>query len=236
MNTEFEQKMKRICEKAVKHITNVFQNDAIEAHVFGSMATGTNDALSDIDIWITFDDSAIASAIENRMNYYSQIGEILLNHEMQNNFPLDGIQSAVLYKIDVEIVRVDYYLCPLSSSRIVPNSKILFEKVKVLEGNMIPETKRTPRDLSDRISFFICMCFNGVKKVVRKDEKFIDFLTTEFGKYEKEIPELVNVPKEATFDALYVALDVLAKVSNPEQLNAINEIRLFTKKVENIYG
>lgn len=80
------------------------------------------------------------------------------------------------------------------------------------------------------------MCFNGIKKVVRKDEKFIEFLTTEFGKYEKEIPELANVPKEATFNALYVALDVLAKVSNPEQLNAINEIRLFTKKVENIYG
>ena len=85
MDTNFEQKMKGICERTVKKITDVFKDDAVEAHVFGSMATGTNDALSDIDIWLTFDDSVIASVIENRMNYYSQIGEILFNHEMQNN-------------------------------------------------------------------------------------------------------------------------------------------------------
>lgn len=232
MNLEFTQKMKGLCEKTVTNIKNFFISQALEAHVFGSIARGTNDVLSDIDIWITFEDSKIQKAIEERMNYYAKFGQIVLLHEMQNNFPLDGIQTAIIYKIEGELIRVDFYLCPLSSSRVLPDSKILFENQKVEIGNIIPETKRTPRDPSDRVTFFICMCFNGIKKVVRGDTSFTDFLTTEFQKYEKEIPELATIPKEPTFNMIRKALIVLDTVSNPEQKAAIVEINDFLTKVE----
>jgi predicted nucleotidyltransferase len=234
MNVVFTQKMKGVCEDTVKKISNFFEDKAIEAHVFGSMAKGTNDALSDIDIWITFKDSKIENILRNRMDFYSNLGEIVIWHEMQNNFPLDGIQTAVIYKIEGELIRVDFYLCPFSSSRVLPGSKILFEKVRVEVGDIIPETKRIRKDLSDRITFFVCMCFNGIKKVVRKDKKFMDFLFSEFQKYENDIPELMTVPKENNFETIKKSLCVLAKVSNEEQKKAILDIGIFLEKVERI--
>lgn len=226
--------MMSMCEKTINDISLYFENIAIEAHVFGSMAHGTNDALSDIDIWITFEDKEIKKAIENRMIAYAQFGEIILLHEMQHNFPLNGIQTAIIYKIDGELVRVDYYLCPFSSSRVLPGSKILFEKKKVEIGETIPETKRTPRDISDRITFLICMCFSGIKKVIRKDETFMEFLISEFQKSEKEIPELLKIPRELSFDTLKESLAVLDTVSNQEQKKAKTEIDLFLMKVESL--
>ncbi len=231
LDKEFVEKMKSICKKTVTNIAEYFKPVAVETHIFGSMARGDNDALSDIDIWITFDNDKIKEAIENRMASYEQFGEIVLLHEMQHNFPLDGIQTAILYKIDDELVRVDFYLCPLSSSRVVPDSKILFQEKVVEHGAIIPETKRTPRDMSDRITFFISMAFNSIKKVVRKDQKFIDFVISEIEKYEKDIPELSHVPKEASFEMVEKLLSALESVSNDEQKNAIKEINVFLAKV-----
>lgn len=234
MNTEFTQKMKGICERTIDNIVDFFKDEAIEAHVFGSIARGTNDALSDIDIWITFKDDEIQKVIENRMSSYAKFGEIILLHELQNNFPLNGIQTAIIYKIDDELIRVDFYLCPFSSSRVLPGSKILFEKKTIEVGNIIPETKMTPRDIFDRITFFISMCFNGIKKVVRKDMAFIELLLNEFKKYEKEIPELSTIQKECSFDMIKKSLVILDIISNPEQKSAINEINRFLIKVESL--
>jgi predicted nucleotidyltransferase len=232
VNESLTHKMKGICENTVNKIVNHFKDKAIEAHLFGSMARGTNDALSDIDIWLTFEDGNIRGVLEGRFEMYEQFGEIILWHEMQNNFPLNGIQTAVLYKINEELIRVDWYVCPFSSSRILPESKVLFEHKKVEEGDIIPEMKRSPRDLSDRVTFFISMCFNGIKKVVRGDPDFTDFLIAEFGKYQKEIPELAAVPHEPSFQMIRKSLTILDTVSNEEQKRAIQEINLFMSKVE----
>ena len=59
MNIQFFEKMKDICDETVESISSFFKDKAVEAHVFGSIARGTNDALSDIDIWFTFEDSDI---------------------------------------------------------------------------------------------------------------------------------------------------------------------------------
>jgi predicted nucleotidyltransferase len=231
MNREFEQKMKGLCEKTMNDIVDTFKDEAIEAHTFGSMARGTNDALSDIDIWLTFEDSDIQRVLKERFVQYAKIGEIVLWHEMQNNFPLDGVQTAIIYKIDGELIRVDYYLCPFSSSRVLPDSKILLERKTVPVGDIIPDTKRTLRDLSDRVTFFICICFNGIKKMVRKDESFIPFLTREFQKYDKDFPTLANVFKESILDTIRKSLETLDTISNPAQRVAILEIGQFLTKV-----
>ncbi len=230
----FTSKMKGISEKTVNNITEYFKDEAVEAHVFGSTARGTNDALSDIDIYLTFEDEKIEKVIKDRTASYSKFGEIILLHELQNNFPLNGIQTAIIYKIDGELIRVDFYLCPFSSSRVFPGSKVLFEKRKVEVGNMIPETKRTPRDISDRITFLISMCFNGIKKVTRGDVSYVDFLIREFQKYEKDIPGFSEIPKELSFDMVRKALAILDSHSNQEQKIAITEINKFLAEVESI--
>lgn len=232
MNKEFIEKMKGLCEKTVDDIVAHFKDEAVEAYLFGSMATGTNDALSDIDIWITFENDKIRKVIEDRMASYAKFGQIVLLHEIQNNFPLDGIQTAIIYKIEGELIKVDFYLCPLSSARVPQDSKILFEKKQVETGDIIPETKRTHRDISDRVTFFISMCFNGIKKIIREDTSFMDFLIREFQKYKKEIPELSNISHELSFDTIRDALTILATISNQEQKVAIHEINQFMVNVE----
>jgi hypothetical protein len=75
------------------------------------------------------------------------------------------------------------------------------------------------------------MVFNSIKKVVRRDQKFIDFIISEIEKYEKEIPELANVPKDASFEMIEELLEALESVSNDEQKHAIREINEFLVKV-----
>jgi hypothetical protein len=76
------------------------------------------------------------------------------------------------------------------------------------------------------------MVFNGIKKVVRKDKAFIDFIISEIEKYEKEIPELSGVPRESSFEMLRQLLAALETISNSEQKKAIAEIGQFLTKVE----
>ncbi len=234
MKQEFIQKMKTIREELLKNISDHFNDTAIEAHIFGSLAQGTDDALSDIDIWITFEDTDIEKAIKNRKEAYSKFGSIILLHEGQNNFPLNGIQSSVIYEIDNELITVDYYLCPFSSSRVIQGSKILFEKKPIQIGEIIPETKRTTRDISDRVTFLIGMCFIAIKKTVRGNKEFIDFLVVEFKKNEKDFPSFSTIPKEYNFETMRKMLITLNKVSNDEQGFAIEKIKLFLSRVEDL--
>lgn len=230
----FAEKMKGIQDRLVGEMSAHFEPYATEAHIMGSVARGEHDAFSDIDIWVTYEDSMIQEAIENRMGTYKKFGEIVLLHEMQNNYPLNGIQTAIVYKIDVELFRVDFYLCPLSSSTKKPGSKVLFEKKEVPVGEIIPETKRAQRDASDRVTFLICMCFNSIKKIARGNTRFMDFLSREFKKLEEfnDVKGLPELPVEGSFDSIRSALSVLEGISNDEQKRSIDVILEFMGRVE----
>jgi len=232
----FAEKMKGIQDRLVEEMSTYFEPQAVEAHVLGSIARGEHDAFSDIDIWITYEDDKMQEAIENRMDVYKKFGEIVLLHEMQNNFPLHGIQTAIVYKIDGELFRVDFYLCPLSSSTKKPGSKVLFEKKEVPVGEIIPETKRTRRDASDRVTFLISMCFNCIKKVVRGNTEFMNFLSSEFKKLEEinGVQGLPELPMEGGFDSIRAALNVLEGVADEGQKVAIETIREFMGRVERL--
>ncbi len=231
MNPEFTKRMRKIQARLVEDISRSFSAKAVEAHVFGSIAKGTNDSLSDVDIWITFKDEEIEDVLKNRFSTYSLVGEVVLSHELQNNFPLGGIQTAIIYKVEGDLVRVDYYLCPLSTSRIFPDSMILFKKADVPIGNIIPETKRTARGKEDRITFFISMCFVAIKKIARGEQAFIDFLLEEFKKYQTDFPKLV-MPRDLNFVIIKKTLKILEEYSDETQKKAIYEINRFMTKVD----
>lgn len=236
MNQNYTEKMKGIQAGLVESISDYYGKEgAVECHVFGSIAEDRNDVLSDVDIWITFKDNKIQEVLENRMNVYAKFGEIILLHEMQNNFPLDGVQTAILYKINSEIVRVDYYLCPKSSSRILPNSKIIFDQVGIQEGDIIPETKSAPRDFSDSVTFLISMCFNTIKNIIRNKPEGIDFLLNEFKKkYEDKLDKDYKIASNNDFETIYLVLDALVDNSNGVQIKAIEEIRVFMERVRGL--
>ena len=228
--------MKRIRSNLVESISNHYKElGAIECHVFGSIAKNKEDAFSDIDIWVTFKDTYIENAIDRRLESYTGFGKIVLLHEMQNNYPLNGIQSAVLYEIEGELVRVDYYLCPQSTSTIMPGSKVLFDIEGIKEGDIIPETKRSPRDFSDSVTFLILTCFNSIKCIIRKTDR-IDFILDEFRKkYEEKLDKNYNLPQENNFNTIDLMLRALEENSDKEQIDAIREIKLFASKVTQTY-
>ena len=108
-------------------LQDVFQTQAVEAHVFGSVARGTADAYSDLDIWFTFSDENFEKIKQQRLAHYKELGTILNICEPPQNAPVGGVCSTLLIENNGTISVVDLYLCPLSTSFITSEGKKLWE-------------------------------------------------------------------------------------------------------------
>lgn len=228
----------RLRKKRLQIIQHFFKNIAVEGHFFGSLAEGGADNFSDIDVWLTFKDEEIEGVLEKRLEYYAEVGDIVHVCEPPQNSPIQGAQSFVLYKTKVGLLPVDYYLCPQSTSFITPESKKLFGDVELpvraLEGYnpqkiSVPETYR--------IDFLICFIFNGIKKLVRKNENALDAMFNQY-RYLTERYGLVVDPlvdTESTFSALEKVIENVTKVANEKQRKALSEISAFIIQVKNSY-
>ncbi|HAO64358.1 TPA: hypothetical protein DCQ44_00045, partial [Candidatus Taylorbacteria bacterium] len=203
MNHEQSKSLIETRDKLLLSIKNFFEETAIEGHIFGSLARNDGDTLSDIDIWFTFKDGEVGDVIEKRFEIYNRFGKVVICHEAQQNFPLGGKYSLVIYDTPAGLIQVDYFLCPQSSSRIIPNSKILFEKTPIEKGAMIYDPKRIKKDPGDKLNFVICMCFVGIKKVIRKDPDFLNFLISEYNDMRARMfPELSVVENDDSFNTI----------------------------------
>ncbi len=233
MNKGFTDGLIQERDKKLTAITEYFQNKALEGHIFGSLNKGNSDALSDIDIWLTFKDEDINQVIDGRFDLYNKFGKVVMFHEAQQNFPLNGVYSLIIYETPLGLLQIDYYLCPLSSSRIIPDSTVLFEKVSVQRGEMLQDPKRVKRPFNNKVSFVICMCFVGIKKVVRKDKAFIDFLVSEYSDIKARMfTELPTVSHTNSSETIKEILANLNRVATPEQQKGIKKIREFMEKVD----
>lgn len=219
----------------LEKVKNLFNNSAIEAHIFGSIARGNSDAFSDIDIWFTFKDEDIEEILANRYEYYAQIGEILNICEPPQNAPINGVHTSVIYKTKAGYVTVDYMLCPESSAHITNESKKIFGielPIKVLEYN----PQKAQVNESYRIDFLIIFITVAVKKLLRGEE---NPLTQLFNQY-KFLEERYNVSveplnnKEQTFGSLKDLIKKVEVVANEKQRKALDEIGTFIVKVETI--
>ena len=110
------------------------RHGATALHLFGSLGRQSADALSDIDVWLTFPDDAIDNAIDRRHDLYGEIGDVLLTHEMAGNRPLGGVYSLVLYQTIAGPTQVDWYLAPQRTSRIDPLWTLVYERVPLPRG------------------------------------------------------------------------------------------------------
>ena len=218
MNTDL---IKARDEKLVR-IEEIFKDIAIEGHIFGSIARGDADVFSDIDIWLIFKDEDMSNVLEKRFEYYAEAGEVVHVVEPPQNSPLNGVQSAVLYKTKAGLLVVDYSLCPLSTAFITKESKKLFGvALPIGEAGFNPQKVTVPE--SYRIDFFTGFIFNGIKKVVRKDIKGFsnilkeyDYLSSRYG---------INVKKLNNTSATFVTLKEIIKniynLSTEKQKNAL---------------
>jgi hypothetical protein len=152
-------------------------NSALAVHLIGSLGRQSADELSDVDVWATFDNDAIAVAIERRMDLYRSVGPVLLCHETPSNRPLGGSYSLVLHDTEAGPLQVDYYFAPLRTSRVNENSLTLFENIAIPRGEWILDVgAQNTSTRSERLDFLILMTFIGIKKIARGDEQFPRFL------------------------------------------------------------
>lgn len=222
-------------ENKLKKIKEVFEDVALEGHILGSVARGDSDPYSDLDVWITFKDEDFASAMENRMNLFSKIGEVVRVVEPHQNAPIGGIFSAVLFKTLNQLLTVDFYLCPQSTAFTTDESRKLFDdnsSLPIGKLGLNPQSKTVTEEY--RIDFCTGFLMTSIKKLARKNDQPLDALLKEYGylrdRYSIPVKEISN-PEHTSAQLLQIS-ENLKEVANNIQKKVITEIENFAKIVE----
>mgnify|MGYP000738757915 CR=1 FL=1 len=221
-------------ENIYQKLQTLFDGKAIESHVLGSIARGTPDAYSDIDIWYTFKDEEFDEVFNNRFEYYKEVGNIIHSNEAHQNAPTHGVHTGLLIGSEDNTILtvVDIYLCPLSTSYITEEGKKLYGiDLPIGIGGFNP--KKVQVDENYRINFFIGFIFGTIKKTVRKEGRAFDAVLREYtnlkDKYTVPVEPLVCTEQGITL--LEEIMDNTMKVANEKQKQAIEVIRKFARNV-----
>ncbi|MEK7501432.1 MAG: nucleotidyltransferase domain-containing protein [Patescibacteria group bacterium] len=231
--SEFELLLISSRETILEKIQKLFQNKAVEGHIFGSLARGNSDAYSDIDIWFTFPDEDIEKVLAHRFEYYAEIGEVLHICEPPQNAPLQGVQTSVTYKTVGGYLTVDCSLCPLSTSHSYPEAHRLFGielPVRTMEFN----PQKVQVNESYRIDFLILFIFSAIKKLARNQSKPLKALFEQYqyfpDRYGIVIEPLLNNGQD--FVSLKKIIEKINKVANEKQQKTLSMIGGFIDKIE----
>jgi len=233
--SRFHRLLIRARDRALSDAQKVFQDKAIEAHVFGSVARRDSDSYSDLDVWFTFKDEDIKEVLSKRLEYYSQVGEIIHVCEAPQNAPVDGVHSSVIHKNPAGLLlQVDYYLCPQSTAFQIEGSKKIFGEIELPQKEFGYNPQKIVVDAAYRIDFVMMFTFTSIKYLIRKEADALDNLFKEYG-YLSERYGISTSPlpaKENTFAVLREVIVNLKKVSNDRQKQALSEIEDFSVTVE----
>lgn len=222
-------------ENKLSKIKEVFENIALEGHVLGSVARRDSDPYSDLDVWITFKDEDFSTAMENRMDLFNKIGQVISIVEPPQNAPVGGIFSAVLFKTSRRLLTIDFYLCPQSTAFITDESKKMFgDSLSLPKGTLGLNPQKVTVTKDYRIDFCTGFLMTSIKKLARKNDQPLDALFREYNylreKYDIPVKELQNF--DHTFTQLLEVSENLKEVANDIQKNVITEIENFAKLVE----
>ena len=223
-------------ESILKNAKKVFKSNAIEAHIFGSVARNDADAYSDLDIWFTFEDSNFSEIIENRFEYYNNIGTIIHACEAPQNAPIGGIHAALIVEMEPGyLTMVDIYLCPLSTSYITDEAKKLFG-IDLPQGTIAFNPQKIQVAEDYRINFFICFVFNTIKKIIRKSEHPLEGVIREYNNlrnnYGFNVETLVNETHDIS--TLEEIIKNTQTVANNKQKVVLGKILEFSKDIIDI--
>ena len=213
-------------ELLARAVTTLETEGAAAIHLFGSLARGDGDVLSDIDLWATVPDAEIERVIERRFEIFDAVAEIVIHHEAPRNRPLGGSYTLVIHRVGDALIQADYYFAPESTSVVLPEAKRLGGQRSLPRGRWaLDSTAEAVEDLRERIDFLVCMSFIGVKKVLRRDRAFVEFLEREFERFAVEsLP--ISPPPGAAVDLDLIAgrLRALESVASDRQCAAIAAI------------
>jgi hypothetical protein len=100
------------------------------AWLFGSLARGDADELSDVDLFVAFDDEN-ADELDRVDVWLGQLGEPCRWREDPYNAPAGGRYLEAVYPADPVPLVVDSYWQPISASVLAADTRVLFDKVGV---------------------------------------------------------------------------------------------------------
>jgi predicted nucleotidyltransferase len=220
-------------EGILEKLNTLFDNKAIEVHLFGSIARGDSDVYSDIDIWYIFEDEDFGDVFRKRLDYYAGLGEIIHFCEPPQNAPEGGVHTALLVKTGEVITVVDIYLCPLSTAFITEESKKLFGiELPVGIAGFNPQKVQVGKTY--RIDFFIGFIFNTIKKIARKKEDPLADVLREYEALHTKYDVHVEPVKElnTSTETLELIIENVAKTATEKQQETLNTILIFARKIE----
>lgn len=234
---DFCESRRELRQRFVERLVDVTQREgAIEAHLFGSMARGDDDALSDVDFWATFPDARIDHVVPMRHALLGEIGELFHTHEALPNRPLGGSYTLALYRTELGLLQLDFYAAPANTSRIFPGSRVLFEDEAVARGAWIMDVDAVQeRSSSERIDWFIAMFPIAAKKIARCDGRAVlSFLAQRFAEFVRtnEICSRVGDMEQGySYGEISASLATLATFASPRQRTAIDEVQVYVSRV-----
>lgn len=174
----------------------------VAAWLTGSYSRSNQDALSDIDISIVVNDEHSKALCRHsaqvgpqttpeRMEIFTQFGEIAFLHENNNNAPEGGTFTNIIYAQNALII--DWIMIPQKTAQRSSPSQIIFDRVGIPEANPIaPETlEQRAEKASEITAFFWMMMAMTVKYLVRQDAVFVITWLEELHKMLREIRRLV---------------------------------------------
>ena len=207
---------------------------ATALHLHGSLGRGTADALSDIDVLVTFPDDVCGGSIATRARLFEDAGSLLLPHETAQNRPVGGMYTLALYESSAGPLTVDWSLAPQRTSRVSPGMTAVFERLPVTRGAwLLDHDARQEVSHFERVSWLTCMLFTCTKIVVRgQDDPFIGFL----GQAYREVGRSyhlagMRVTEPASLPNISTMLRQLDPFSDEHQRRALTAVGTFASQL-----
>jgi hypothetical protein len=101
----------------------------VAAWLGGSLGRGTDDALSDVDLWLVVADDRMATVAETRRRFVAEGAAPVLIEEAPENAPPGGAYLLALYSGATGPHQVDWYWQPRAMATLPDHCRLLFDRV-----------------------------------------------------------------------------------------------------------
>lgn len=214
--------------------------DPVAIHQFGSGRYGYQDEFSDFDFWITFPDERIKEIVENKEEIFSRVAPVLVTSDAQNNAPVGGSFTIVLYDTGHGIFQTDYFLAPKSDQNVRDDAIHLHGDDSLPRGEWIldrgADRAWTSEHIYDQI---LIMSYILNKAIIRGgwNVDMADYLRVLCSDFEKTSGQtLLPLPDSADFEFQKKLFENIEPYGDENQKQALQKLRAYSEQVERLYA
>lgn len=157
-------------------LLSLLEDDArvAAAWLTGSLGRGTEDALSDLDVWVVLTEAEHRAVLDDLPAFVERFSPLLAVLHAPQNAPPQGGYLLTMYSAPTGPQQVDWYFLPQSSAVVPTKVRLLFDRVglppEAAGAKTEPPTNRDAADLTNRVAFFWVMLLITAKYIVRGEE------------------------------------------------------------------